>query len=524
MSTITSTIKEKQLLKCATSILVALALIFTSCLTTSAFAEVAGYEAGAIGNQLLKAGQYEYEEYTFITGEPVLLKGTITVPTTVPTGTKYTQSYTYELENTEKVITISRKATYTVTLTKDEGLKQTTENVVLTKLDEAITVNGVNYTLGRYTYSGTGLKDNTPAVDYLSGSLYLERLFYKNGDAKKNDGTLTITNTSDQIVGYKHKWGNLETRTMNQRIQFDPPTTNGTQAAGKWTGTMNILISSVDKTGFTYKTTNPQNISFRGSYIMNRTQENVAKITYDLPLSGKETVRNRGTKTLKRNVVVTNTSLNAPKIRDVGGHYAEKDILLLGGLKILDDYDKTSGVAARFSPNTPMTRMDFAKALARSIGEVKPLTKEDIIKRDRPGFEKIVTYSDVAATNPDITTLEFLTQKGVIVGEGQYFYPDKAITRAEAVGMMVNALGLTGLAPQPPYKIGYKDDSQIDASALSHKDAIYMAHEVGLITEFKDGTFKPGATVNRGDAAAMINKMMTHIREKITPDYREKLM
>lgn len=502
--------------------LLALCVCLPLVAATTAFAEsTPNYEAGVLGNPLLKAGTYEYEEYCFLTGEPVLLSGTVTVPTSVPTGTKYTLSYKYDLANTEKAITITRNATYTVELTKDEGLRQTTKKMTLTKLDEQIVAGGATYTLGRFTYSGSILEDNTPAVDYFNGSLFMERVFYKNGDARTGQGKLTLTTTSDQTVGYKHKWGGLETKTLNQRLLFEP---SGAAATGKWSGTVNVLISSIDKTSFKYQTNNPQNISFKGSYILNKTQENVVKVTYDLPLSLAEATRNKGTKSLKRNVVVTNASLTAPKIRDIGGHYAEKDIYLLASLKLFTDYEKTTGIPGRFSPNTPMTRMDFAKALARAIGEVKPLTDADIIKRDRPGFVKIVNYSDIDPKNPDITTLEFLTQKGVIVGEGQYFYPDKPITRAEAVAMMVNALGLTSLAPQPPYSIGYKDDAKIDSTSLSLKDAIYMAREVGLITEFKDGTFKPTATVNRGDAAAMLNKMITHLREKITPDYREKLV
>lgn len=493
-----------------------------------AYAEVIGHDAGIIGNPLIKAGTYEYDEICFISGEPVTLTGTVTMPTAPSsTATKYSVSYTYDLANATKNITLSRKTTFQVVVTKDSALDQTTQNYTLTKLDEKYTVGGVAYTLARYNYDQSTLVDNTPAVDYFNGNLYAERIFYKNGDAKSNDGILSIVSNSDTIVGYRHKWGTTETRVITQRLAYTPATksSSSTSTAAAWTGSIRINMSTQNKKSFKFMTNNPQSISFKGSYIIMENQENVLKYTYDLPTGSGDTLsdatRNKGTKSVKKNVVISSTSLVSPKIKDIGGHWAEKDIFLLASLKVFDDYDRVGAVPGYYSPNVVCTRMSFVKAVARAIGDAKPLTQDEIIKRDRPGFVKTFIYQDVDPKTADAAYIEFLNDRHVMIGEGQYFYPDRPITRAEATAIMISALGLSDLAPQPPFKIGYKDEKSIPDWA---KDYIYAAKEIGLVTAGADGNFRAGNLVTRADAAAMINKMINHIREQITVDYREKIL
>ncbi len=86
---------------------------------------------------------------------------------------------------------------------------------------------------------------------------------------------------------------------------------------------------------------------------------------------------------------------------------------------------------------------------------------------------------------------------------------------------MINSLGIEHLAPSPPYKTGYVDDSSIPTWA---KDAIYMANEIGLVRGYQDGYVRPNELVTRAEAAVMIHKFIEHIRNEINYDYREKII
>ena len=164
--------------------------------------------------------------------------------------------------------------------------------------------------------------------------------------------------------------------------------------------------------------------------------------------------------------------------------------------------------------------MDFAKAITKSIADVQPFTQEDLIKRDRQR-DREELYIDIDSKDPELAFVEFVKEKGLMAGEGDYFMPDRTLRRAEAITIMVNALGMTHLAPAPPYKTIFADDADIPNWS---KDAIYVANEIGLIGGFEDDTIRPNKIVTRAEAAAMLETFIYHIKDKITYDYREKVI
>ncbi|MDO4799013.1 MAG: S-layer homology domain-containing protein [Bacillota bacterium] len=528
------------------TITLALALLLSAAYH-AAFAEVIWVEAGLVGDKLIN-GQYEYEEVTFITGKPIHLKGTVKLSAPPKGKNKYTQSYSFELSNEAEKIALKRDVAFEVVLTPNEALGQTVQKRTLTKYAESITTPEGTFTLGKYNYLESRVTDNTPAVSYQSGNLLLEKTLYLDGDARKNSGSVSFVIDVKPIVGYEHRYGEQESRVVRQEIRSTRPSDKGDRV---WTGIVDIGLSSLKKTFFEYQYTDPQNISFRGSYFKQLMDENVVTYTYDLyrpeaatgagvgtatgvgasaagasgpgtgatgaatagsqPLDTSK--RNQGTKRMSNRVPSGQEALVIPRIRDIAGLPAERAITLLTAMQAFD-------VGKEFyAPHTPIHRHEFAKALSIVIaGELPEPTRTEITRRLRPGVD--TPYLDVLPADPDYHYIERYKKLGLVSGKNRYLKPDELLTRAEMVVMTIRALGIEHIAPNPPYDTIYLDTKKIPNWA---KDAIYMGTEIGLVRG-TDGYFHPHATVLREEAAQILYDLIRHLNDTITPDYREKLL
>jgi hypothetical protein len=81
------------------------------------------------------------------------------------------------------------------------------------------------------------------------------------------------------------------------------------------------------------------------------------------------------------------------------------------------------------------------------------------------------------------------------------FQPDKAITRAEFIAIMVRALGLkSGMGSETPKDVQASDwYAGVVKTGVSYK----------LISGYEDGTFRPNLTITRKEAAAIIARALT---------------
>ncbi|MCR8635484.1 cadherin-like beta sandwich domain-containing protein [Paenibacillus radicis (ex Xue et al. 2023)] len=86
----------------------------------------------------------------------------------------------------------------------------------------------------------------------------------------------------------------------------------------------------------------------------------------------------------------------------------------------------------------------------------------------------------------------------------QSFQPDKAITRAEFVAIMVRALGLKpGVGDNAPKDIQASDwFAGVVQTGVSYK----------LISGYEDGTFRPNLTITRKEAAAIVARALTLVK------------
>ncbi len=477
-----------------------------------AFAEIVGIEGGVVGDPTMKDGEYEYEEMFFLTGKPIKLKGTVKV-----SNSKSSKSYSFSLYNTSENIELSRKVSFDVVNAVNESMHQTTSMMDINKITENISVNGKKYTLANCLYDGSELTDNTPAVDYFNGSLYAKKRYYINGDRINNEGVLTVEITGDNIIGYKHLWGESETKVLTYDMKFvsDPELKNSDT---DWSGQVILKMNVQSRTRLEYSSTDPITMSFRGNYVKRTKDENILAYSYDLPdYDGdklKKDSRNTGKKSLRRDVLTGAKSLITAKMRDIEGHWAQESIQKMTSLEIL------SPQGSFFDPDLHISRNDFARAISKSIANIKPYTKTELIKMDRKKDREPIFY-DVSLKDPYFSYIEFVKNKELMVGKGNYFMGDKTLTRAEMIVVLVKALGMTHLAPTPPYNTIYTDDYEIPRWA---KGSVYVATEIGLVEPYEDGGFHPAEIVTRAEAAYMLDVFLSHIKDNITYDYREKII
>ena len=150
---------------------------------------------------------------------------------------------------------------------------------------------------------------------------------------------------------------------------------------------------------------------------------------------------------------------------DISGHWAEDIINLLGqyGYGIEDE---------EFKPDTPITAGEFVKLIRGRSYDAKPLTAEyakrlgqneneinenELVNRAKAvrfivteaGYSKVaelkdiftVKFKDVAdIPNEDLGYCAIAAGLGIVKGDGENFFPQRSVTRAEAAVMLYNYL------------------------------------------------------------------------------------
>lgn len=490
------------------------------------FAEVGSFEGGLIGDPTMDENEYNYQEVLFITGEPILLQGVIQLPEIPDNQDTYNLTYAYELQNIAENVTVDRQVTYEVTKTVKEGYDQTTYDYKMTDLQETIDVAGTEYILNSKLDNRSMIFDNTPAVDYFAGNMYLKRTYYINGNPLENDGKVTIEITSDHnegaMIGYNHLWGDAETYISKMTIntELPNPTYDATDPTSSetidWYGSVDLKASHQKFSDFKYQTTAPQSISFLGNYVRVDEIETVFQYTYDLPKFENGTLttgRNKGENTLRNDKIVDGKSMIIPEIKDIGGHWSEKNIFFLSSLEIINNNSKFYG------PDLLMTRIEFAEMVSNAIATIEKRSQTDIIRSLRPGAEQM--FFDIPNDYEFYNYVVFVYNEGIMSGWQGYFYPDDTITRKEVITILVNALGLESRAPMLPFETRFSDDGDIPNWA---KPYIYIADDIGLVTGFPDNTIRPNAGVTRAEGAAMVVNLINHMKDNIRIDFREKLI
>ncbi len=484
-----------------------------------------GYEGGISSGEAPGKTSFQYQEVCFISGEPVVFQGTLTIKKSLKQD-NISATYTYDLKNADKNATLKRTLIYNTKLTQKDN-KQTVEETSLSgKPVETIKINNDTYTLDSYDFSRSSLADAKPAINYYAGNIS-GRKIYKTASpsagtgASSSAGTITV-DVMGKFYGYDQYWGTAEVEELNYVIQSERK--NDTKV-DKWGGTADVTVSSSMVKQLKYVENKPSEISFEGGYVQVQNNSSILEYSSKLPefdAEGKPS-DNLISKndSLKIETFPVQTRLPVPNIKHLNGHWSENDIRILYSLEVFKGNDSV------FDPSQYMTRAEFAKAIVQAAKEVPPdpaLTgrTSGTASRSTAGQTEASTFDDVSAESIYSDPINSAAKRGLINGKSNsIFAPDDSLTVAEALTIFVRALGLEGLAPGTGAVTSFRDNDLIPAYA---RNAACVAERIGLIYGDDKGCLNPNEKITNARAAVLLNRFIDYMRDGINKDYRDKIL
>jgi N-acetylmuramoyl-L-alanine amidase len=235
---------------------------------------IVGYEGGISSGEVPGKTTLDYQEVTFVTGKPVVFKGTLTLKKSQKQN-KLTTTYTYNLRSAETEGVLTRVLVFeTTSVTMQNG--QISESTELISARENLNIGGTTYIIANrnsYEFALSNLIDPKPAIQYHAGSVWSKKT-YTVGTATSGN-TVTVECTGS-FYGYDQYWGNAESLLLDYIITAEK---SGENDADKWGGTASVAISSTSAEKLEYQRNRPDQISFAGSYVQSRMNSNVMEYT-----------------------------------------------------------------------------------------------------------------------------------------------------------------------------------------------------------------------------------------------------
>ena len=479
-----------------------------------------GYEGGISSGEAPGKTSFEYQEVSFITGEPLVFKGTLTIKRSTKQDSTIL-TYTYSLRNVDRAATLTRTQVYETKTTKEYNGQLTEKTTLTRKPTETIRIGGATYTLRDCDFTRSNLIDPKPAINYYAGEIWWKKVYQTGTQA--NGGTITVEATGS-FYGYDQYWGTSEVQTLRYLIKSE-------QRKGKdvdeWGGTANIALSSTTVKRIGFVENEPQQISFDGGYV--QTQYNNSVLKYDCQLPEFDSKGIATDKMLARDgslqieTFPVKTRLPVPNIKHLRGHWAENDIRILYSLEVFKGDDSS------FNPQHIMQRAEFAAAIIRAAREVPAQAEASKTPaRTTPASSKnkkepvVSPFKDVSVDNKYFNEINEAFKRGIINGVGnERFDPNGFITTADAVVVFIRAVGLENLGPDTGAVTTFRDNDLIPSHA---RNAIYVAQKIGLIKGDNRGYLNPNEFLTKGRAAALINRFIDYMRSDIGKDYRERII
>jgi hypothetical protein len=94
--------------------------------------------------------------------------------------------------------------------------------------------------------------------------------------------------------------------------------------------------------------------------------------------------------------------------------------------------------------------------------------------------------------------------------------PNRIVTRAEAITMIINAIGFENKAPEALPNLKFTDVDEIPAWAVKF---IYVANDIGLVNGDENGNFMPSKQLTKAEIATISNNLVKYLTEEITTEY-----
>lgn len=171
---------------------------------------------------------------------------------------------------------------------------------------------------------------------------------------------------------------------------------------------------------------------------------------------------------------------------DMQKHWAQADVLAAANRGWM------LGIATdRFAPDAALTRAEAATIIVRVLG----------LKGEASALS--ASFSDVPATHWAWQDIRLGKQSGLIQGiSSDRFAPDQIMTREQMSVLLSRALKLSSQAGGGAAAKGFTD---VPAGSWS-AGAIAAMSSNGLVDGYADGTFRPRASLTRGEMAALLSR------------------
>ncbi|WP_129599247.1 S-layer homology domain-containing protein [Anaerophilus nitritogenes] len=475
----------------------------------SVWAQPPGF-SGGVNNE------YEYEEVVFITGEPIRFIGTIDIKGNEK-DTQKTITYTFKLK-TSNGDKLDRKINLETIYDKRNDKGQTIGQTTLKSFKESIQIGKNKYELlkdGGYELSKSDIIDNRPASDFYSGNLKARKYYTIN----KNEGEVIVEMTGGN-VGYKNFWGGTETQILDYTITSTKKVKdNDKEEDSTWSATVQAQVSDSLTKNLRYSANEANFSSFYGGHIRVTNEEMVTRYEYDLPRVRDDKIDNRrrniGSIDIKKEMLPKVERLVIPKFRDIGGHWAESSIKKLYSLDVFDEN------SSFFKPDVAFTRGEFVKAVMKACN-IRPSIQDEKKSRRRNAPKEISPFQDISTKDEIYPYIKDAVDKGLIQGISKDLFRAKdPLTKAEAITVLIKALGFDSKAPAPGFYTSFTDDREIPIWA---KDSIYMAREINLVSGDSFNRINPNKPITRGEASVMLVRFLEFLQRDLQKDYREDII
>ena len=167
---------------------------------------------------------------------------------------------------------------------------------------------------------------------------------------------------------------------------------------------------------------------------------------------------------------------------------------------------------SKFSPEANLTRAEFVTMLAKTS-----LTQEELNAYRFKG-----SFKDVAEKSWANPYVNWASEVGVASGyEDSTFHPNAAVSRQEMAVMVHNfakAFGRKMNAVQE--KTTFADEASIAKYAAQ---SVTVCQQAGVISGYKDGTFKPKGVATRAEAAALYSNFLQKCQFGTLPVTRKRV-
>ncbi len=465
--------------------------------------------------------EYQYKEPCFLSGTPIDLSGTLKITKSFKPDAKTNvqtlkTTYKYDLKNGSN--TLNRTLNFVTTITPQAN-GQKTEATQLDKAQETAKIGGVTYRIANvtdYVLSKAILNDIKPGVNYYAGELW-SRKTYRIGIGNTTNPETTVVESTGKYYGYDEYWSSAEAQVIKQTVSRCKPGKDPVVI-----GNIDINVSTTTEKQLKYYENQPDQISFEGGYVQSQQNENVLKYTATMKeldrnkeITGKDIIT---TKSLKLESFPAQTRLISPNLKQIKGHPSQESISLLFALGAFKDI-------INFDAQEYMSRAEFIDAFVNVAKEV-PLDPAFASKKPTTTNKKNVTvtslFTDVSTDHTFFPSINAAATRGIISGNGKSnFRPESLITMQEAVTMMINSMGLDGLAPNPAPVTSFKDNDTISSFA---RPSMYVAEKIGLIQEDAKGYIHPTDKITKAKAADMMKTYLEYMSSGIRSDYMDKIV